>query len=57
VLAVAAWHHIGGRNIAIAGVITLASALLIAPARHSAVRCWELLTAPHRVRAGLVQAA
>src|SRR4051812_44982285 len=54
-LAVAAWHHIGARAIAIGGAITLVSVLLIAPVRHLAVRCWELLISPHRVRAGLVQ--
>ncbi len=56
VLAVATWLQVGGRNTAIAGGITLASVLLVAPLRHLAVRCWELLISPHRVRAGLVQA-
>ena len=56
VLGVAAWHYIGGRTIAITGVITLASVTTIASVRQLAVRCWELLITPHRVRAGLVQA-
>lgn len=56
VLAVAAWHYIGGRTIAIVGAISLASVMALHPVRQLAVRCWELLIAPHRVRAGLVQA-
>ena len=56
ILAVTAWHYLGGRTIAIAGAISLASVIALHPVRQLAVRCWELLISPHRVRAGLVQA-
>jgi hypothetical protein len=56
VFAVAGWHYAGSRVIGIGAAMVVAFVVAVPPVRRFVLRVWELLIAPHRVRAGLIQA-